>query len=399
MVTVHHRHVTIDGHAVSYREAGAEHDHQVLLLHGAPASSFMFRDLIPLLAKDHHVVAPDYLGFGLSDAPTVAEFEYTFDHLTDSIAGLLAAVGFDHYVVYVQDYGAPVGWRLALRNPDHIAGIITQNGNAYSEGFVAEFWAPLWRYAADPTPANAIPLRASLTETAITWQYLTGVDDPTLVSPDAWMHDLAAVSRPGNDEIQLALYRDYPSNVELYPAVQHYFRTHRPPTLVVWGEGDQIFAPAGARAFLGDLPDAELHLRPGGHFLLESDLDATAGLILAFLGRVWLPLDALPDVVTEYLARSQGGSPGTAKDLLTAGATIEDDGALYAGDAAILDFLEHASTEFTYTSTLVGAMARGDVFTAVNRLDGDFPGGRAVLRYEFALTDDHRAIEGLRIAF
>lgn len=287
MVTVHHRHATIDGHSVAYREAGGENSRQVLLLHGAPASSFMFRDLIPLLAKSYHVIAPDYLGFGLSDTPPVEEFHYTFDHLTDSIASLLSEVGFDDYAVYVQDYGAPVAWRLALRDPTQIAAIITQNGNAYTEGFVPDFWQPLWQYAENPTADNAVPLRASLTEKAITWQYYNGVADTTLVSPDAWMHDLAAVSRPGNDDIQLALYRDYPSNVALYPAVQDYFRTQRPPTLVIWGEGDEIFAPEGARAFLRDLPDAELHLRPGGHFLLESDLEHTSAVIIEFLGRVW----------------------------------------------------------------------------------------------------------------
>lgn len=567
MVTVHHRHATIDGHAVAYREAGGENPHQVLLLHGAPASSFMFRDLIPLLAKSYHVIAPDYLGFGLSDAPSAADFDYTFEHLTDSVAGLLAEVGFDDFTVYTQDYGAPVAWRLALRNPDQIAGIITQNGNAYTEGFVSDFWKPLWQYAENPTAANAGPLRASLTEDAITWQYFNGVSDASLVNPDAWMHDLAAVSRPGNDEIQLALYRDYPSNVSIYPAVQKYFRTHRPPTLVIWGEGDQIFAPAGAQAFLRDLPDAELHLRPGGHFLLESDLEHTSAVIIEFLGRVWddgepsrcagiedgltlrsatatdlpmivrgerhymqtkepaqlgawtaaidrnldlwignlartnimesdgkavgysvwtiagaaavlitvgvlpqyrrqgigrklldvfihdgkragatelkvgallsnnsrslyesagfttvkeedgyafyampgadrimpteepLAVSALPDVVTEYLNRSQGDTPGTAKALLTSTATISDNGTLYYDDRGITNFLEHASTEFDYTSTLVGAKERGNLFTAVNRLDGNFPGGTALLNYTFTLTDDHRAIDELRIEF
>ncbi len=266
---------------------GGENTRQALLLHGAPTSSFMFRDLIPLLAKSYHVIAPDYLGLGLSEAPPVDEFEYAFDHLTDSIDSLLSEAGLDDFIVYAHGYGAPVAWRLALRNPDQIAGIITQNGNAYTEGFVPGFWEPLWQYAQNPTANNAVPLRAGLTERAISWRYYNGVTDATLISPDAWMHDLAAVSRPGNDDIQLALYQDYPSNVALYPAVQDYFRTHRPPTLVIWGEGDEIFAPDGARAFLRDLPDAELHLRPGGHFLLESDLERTSAVIIEFLGRVW----------------------------------------------------------------------------------------------------------------
>ncbi|MCW2810221.1 MAG: alpha/beta hydrolase [Friedmanniella sp.] len=413
MVTVHHRHATIDGRTVAYREAGGENLRQVLLLHGAPASSFMFRELIPLLAKSYHVLAPDYLGFGLSDAPPVDELDYTFDHLTDSIAGLLREVGFDDFTVYAQDYGAPVAWRLALRDPTQIAGLVVQNANAYDEGFVADHWQPLWRYAEDPTPENAAPLRAGLTEQGIRWQYENGVADTTLVSPDAWMHDLATASRPGNHAIQLALYRDYPSNVALYPAVQDYFRTQRPPTLIVWGEGDGIFTTEGAEAFRRDLPDAELHLRPGGHFLLETDLDHTSAVIIEFLARVWdepersgrttaeelVPVSSLPHVVTEYLARSQGDTPGTAKELLTATATITDDGTLYDDDRAITDFLEHASTEFDYTSTLVGARRRGTLYTAVNQLDGNFPGGRAVLQYKFALTDDRRAIDELRIEF
>ncbi len=285
--TVHHRYVTVDGHTVYYREAGVGNPRNVLLLHGAPASSFMFRDLIPLLARRYHVIAPDYLGFGLSDTPPVDEFEYTFDTLTDSIDTLLTQLGFHHYAMYVQDYGAPVGWRLALRNPADIAGMITQNGNAYEEGFVPGFWDPLWAYASKPSPRSELPLRESLTETAIRWQYLHGVSDPTLVSPDAWIHDVADVNRPGNPDIQLALYRDYPTNRTLYPEVHEYFRQHQPPTLVVWGQNDEIFHPDGARAFLADLPHAELHLLDGGHFLLESHLAETSGLILAFLESLW----------------------------------------------------------------------------------------------------------------
>jgi pimeloyl-ACP methyl ester carboxylesterase len=281
MVTVHHRRIDIDGLSIYYREAGVGNTRNVLLLHGAPASSFMFRDLIPLLADKYHVIAPDYPGFGLSSAPSTDEFDYSFDNLARIIGELTEVLDFDHFAMYVQDYGAPIGWRLALNDPSAIAGIITQNGNAYTEGFVTSFWEPLWDYAANPSSATDGPLRHSLTEEAIRWQYLHGVSDETLV----------AAQRPGVPDIHLTLYRDYPTNVDLYPAVHEYFRLNHPPTLVVWGANDEIFAPAGARAFLRDLPDAELHLRDGGHFLLESDLEGTSAIILDFLAALWSPVD------------------------------------------------------------------------------------------------------------
>jgi len=284
MIRTHHREAEINGRTVFYREAGDPSRPALVLLHGAPASSFMFRDLIPLLADRFHVVAPDYLGFGLSDAPPVDEFEYTFDHLTDSVEGLLAQLGIARFAVYVQDYGAPVGWRLMLRHPESITAIISQNGNAYEAGFVDSFWAPLWRYAHDRNAADEAILRGSLTLDRIHWQYTHGVPDPTLVSPDAWLHDVAQVNRPGNPEIQLALYADYPTNRELYPAVHESFRQYRPPLLAVWGRNDEIFAPAGARAFAIDLPDARIELLDGGHFLLESNVDEVAALIGEFLG-------------------------------------------------------------------------------------------------------------------
>ncbi|WP_415972810.1 alpha/beta fold hydrolase [Rhodococcus sp. 077-4] len=283
MVAVHHHTITVDGLDVFYREAGNPSDPTIVLLHGTPSSSFMFRHLIPLLGKSFHVIAPDFIGFGYSAAPSVDDFDYTFDTLTTVTDHLLDQLGLDRYAIYTQDYGAPVGWRLALGHPDRITAIVSQNGNAYEEGFVDSFWAPLWTYAKNRTPENAAPLRNALDLEAVRWQYTHGVSDPTLLSPDAWIHDHALLTRPGNDEIQLKLFSEYPTNVHLYPAVQRYFRDSRPPFLAVWGENDEIFGPDGARAFLRDLPDAEIHLLDGGHFLLESHLDEVASLITTFL--------------------------------------------------------------------------------------------------------------------
>lgn len=283
---VHHRTARVDGHSVFYREAGPREAPTIVLLHGFPSSSHMFRDLIPALADEYHVVAPDHLGFGFSDAPAVEEFGYTFDALTDVTEGLLDQLGLTRDVIYVHDYGAPIGWRLALRDPRRIAAIISQNGNAYTDGFVQSFWAGVWAYADDPGPATEGPVRAALDLEAIRWQYLNGVPDPTLVSPDAWIHDYVQVQREGNDKVQLKLFQDYPTNVDLYPQVQEYFRTSKVPLLAVWGANDEIFGPDGARAFARDLPDAEIHLLNGGHFLLESELDTVTGYIRGFCGRV-----------------------------------------------------------------------------------------------------------------
>jgi pimeloyl-ACP methyl ester carboxylesterase len=286
MMPVSHRYHEIAGHRVFYREAGHPGSPTVVLLHGAPASSHMFRHLIPLLADRYHVIAPDYPGFGHSDSPKVDEFDYTFNALTDVTAALLDHLGVTRYAIYVQDYGAPVGWRLALRNPTAVTAIISQNGNAYEEGFVPSFWQPLWDYASNPNADTETPLRGALTEDAIRWQYTHGVPDPSLVSPDAWMSDLQSLQRPGNAEVQLKLFREYPTNVALYPKVHEYFRSSGVPLLAVWGRNDEIFAPEGATAFARDLPEAEIHLLDGGHFLLESELDAVAGYIRGFLGRV-----------------------------------------------------------------------------------------------------------------
>lgn len=285
MGTVHHRHATIEGRRIFYREAGPADAPVFLLLHGFPTSSHMFRDLIPLLTDRYHVIAPDFLGFGRSDAPPADEFEYTFDALTDLTEGLLTSLGVTRYAIYVQDYGAPVGWRLALRDPAAVTAIVSQNGNGYDDGFVEEFWRPVRAFWQERTPETEAGVRGALTLDAIRWQYLTGVADETLVSPDSWHHDHALVSRPGNDEIQVALFADYATNPPLYPRLHRYLRDSRVPVLAVWGRGDEIFAPDGAKAFARDAHDAEIHLLDGGHFLLESAVDEVAGLIRDFLGR------------------------------------------------------------------------------------------------------------------
>ncbi|MDP7706744.1 MULTISPECIES: alpha/beta fold hydrolase [unclassified Mycobacterium] len=283
MPTVHHRYRTVDGHRLFYREAGDPDQPTVVLLHGFPTSSYMFRNLIPELADRFHVVAPDHLGFGLSDAPAVDEFDYTFDALADLTEGLLHTLGIDRYAMYVQDYGAPIGWRLALRNPSAITAIISQNGNGYDAGFVESFWRTVWAYQEDPNPDNEAAVRQFLTLEATRWQYLTGVPDETLVDPESWHHDFALISRPGNDLVQLKLFRDYATNAPMYPRLHEYFRASGVPLLAVWGRGDEIFGPAGATAFTTDLPHAEVHLLDGGHFLLESAQAEVAELIQTFL--------------------------------------------------------------------------------------------------------------------
>ena len=275
------------GHGGLSRVAGRAEARTVVLLHGFPTSSRMFRHLIPALADRYHVIAPDHLGFGRSDTPSVDEFDYTFDALAEITATLLEQLGVQRYAVYVQDYGAPIGWRLALRRPEAVRAVITQNGNAYDEGFVEEFWAPVRAYQDDPGPDTESGVRGAFELDGIRWQYLHGVAEPELVDPDTWTLDHADTARPGNDRVQLALFRDYATNAPLYPAVHEYFRTSQVPLLAVWGAGDAIFGPDGARAFTRDLPDAEVHLVAGGaHFLLESHLDTVAGYVRGFLGRL-----------------------------------------------------------------------------------------------------------------
>ncbi|MEU7380616.1 MULTISPECIES: alpha/beta hydrolase [unclassified Streptomyces] len=283
---VHHRTATVDGLDVFYREAGDPRAPVVVLLHGFPTSSHMFRHLIPALADRYRVIAPDHIGFGQSAMPSPQDFPYTFDALTETTSGLLQRLGVDRFAMYVHDYGAPIGWRLALQAPDRVTAIITQNGNAYDEGFVKPFWDGLFAYAKAPGPNTEAPVRGALTRDVTRRQYVNGVADPSLVSPDNWVHDQALLDRPGNDEIQLRLFRDYPSNVDLYPRVQRYFRDSQVPLLAVWGANDEIFGPEGATAFGRDLPDAEIHLIESGHFALESHLDTIAGHIRDFLGRV-----------------------------------------------------------------------------------------------------------------
>jgi pimeloyl-ACP methyl ester carboxylesterase len=278
-----HRFTEVRGRRVFYREAGDPAAPAVVLLHGAPASSFMFRDLIPLLASGYHVIAPDYPGFGLSDAPAADEFGYTFDSLTDSVETLLEQLGVTRYAVYVQDYGAPVGWRLILRDPSAVSAVITQNGNAYVEGFVPSFWDPVWAYAASATAETEQPVRDGLSLEAIRWQYTNGEPEPALVSPDAWHHDYAALQRPGNLEAQLTLLRQYPSNLTIYPALHAWLRASAVPVLAIWGRNDAIFSVAGAEAFHTDVPGARIELLDGGHFLLEAHVDEVAALVRDFL--------------------------------------------------------------------------------------------------------------------
>ncbi|TCC26837.1 alpha/beta fold hydrolase [Kribbella speibonae] len=286
MTTVHHRYATVAGQELFYREAGPADAPVVVLLHGFPTSSFMFRHLIPLLADRYHVLAPDHLGFGLSDAPAADEFGYTFDALANLTAGLLEQVGVNRFAMYVQDYGAPVGWRLALDRPDAVTAVISQNGNGYEIGLAEEFWRPVRAYWDRRTPdAEAAP-RQAMTLEAIRWQYLHGVSDQSLVSPDTWYHDFAMISRPGNDRVQLDLLADYASNIAVYPRLHAYLRDTRVPVLAVWGRNDQIFCPEGALAFADDAPHAEISLLDGGHFLLESHLDTVANTVREFLDRI-----------------------------------------------------------------------------------------------------------------
>jgi pimeloyl-ACP methyl ester carboxylesterase len=280
----HHRSVAIDGVDVFYREAGPRDAPVLVLLHGFPSSSYMFRDLIPALADRYHVIAPDYPGFGQSGTPDRAAFPYSFAHFAEIVDDLLASLGAQHYALYVQDYGAPVGFRLALRHPERVTALIVQNGNAYAEGLQA-FWNPIKAYWADGSPAHREAMRAALTPAATKGQYVDGVADPTRVAPDAWTHDQALLDRPGTDEVMLDLFYDYRTNVALYPQFQALFRARRPPTLIVWGKNDVIFPADGARAYLRDLPDAELHLLDTGHFALEDQGEAIAALIRDFLAR------------------------------------------------------------------------------------------------------------------
>ena len=276
-----HRFLEVDGLKIFYREAGAATSPALLLLHGFPTSSHMFRKLIPALADDHHVVAPDLPGFGFSESPDRAQFRYTFAHLADVIDRFTAEARLARYAIYVFDYGAPVGFRLATSHPEQITAIISQNGNAYEEG-LSEGWNPIQRYWKEPTPENRAALRSFLTPEATKWQYVYGVQDESLVAPESYMVDSALLARPGNDEIQLDLFLDYASNVALYPKFQEYFRTRRPPLLAVWGKNDPFFVPSGAEAFKRDIPGAVVRFFETGHFALETHAGEIAAMIRDF---------------------------------------------------------------------------------------------------------------------
>ena len=282
--TTHYRTAKVDGVEVFYREAGPADGPVVLLLHGFPTSSHMFRNLIPVLADRYHVIAPDYPGYGQSAMPSHTQFSYTFAHYATLVDGLMGQLGASRYAMYLMDYGAPVGFRLALKHPERVSALIIQNGNAYDEGLLA-FWDPIKAYWAENTPARRATLTVLMQPATTTFQYTDGVRDLSRIDPDNWLHDQALLDRPGNLDIQLDLFRDYGTNVALYPDFQAFFRAHRPPTLIVWGANDKIFPAEGAHPFKRDLPDAELHLLDTGHFALKDKLDVMAPLIHDFLDR------------------------------------------------------------------------------------------------------------------
>jgi len=283
MTDIAYRTADVDGLSVFYREAGAPDAPTLLLLHGFPSSSHMFRELIPLLAGEFHLVAPDLPSFGKSDMPDPDKFDYTFDHLADVIDRFTEVLGLDRFAIYVFDYGAPVGFRIAARHPDRITAIITQNGNAYTDG-LSDGWAPVQAYWKDPSPANREAVRSMVQPETTIWQYTHGVPDVTMVSPDGYGLDNFYLARPGADEIQLDLLLNYASNIEQYPAWQQYFRTSQPPLLAVWGSNDPFFTPPGAEAFKRDIPGADIRFMPTGHFALETHVDEIASAIIDFLG-------------------------------------------------------------------------------------------------------------------
>ena len=275
---------TVDGNSIFYREAGPKTAPTILLLHGFPTSSHMFRNLIPALADRYHVVAPDLPGFGFTHTPSRDQFRYTFEGLANVIGKFTEAIGLDRFAIYIFDYGAPVGLRLALAHPERITAIISQNGNAYVEG-LSQGWNPIQKYWAEPTVENRAALREFLKPESTKGQYLYGVADETLVAPETYELDSALMARSGNDEIQLDLFLDYASNVALYPRFQEYFRRKQPPLLAVWGKNDPFFIPPGADAFKKDIPAAEVHFFETGHFALETHHHEIAQAIREFLGR------------------------------------------------------------------------------------------------------------------
>ncbi len=309
--TVYHKTIEIDGLDIFYREAGPKDAPTVLLLHGFPTSSHMFRNLIPALADRYHVIAPDYPGYGNSSMPTVDEFDYTFDNLADIVEKLTVKLGLENYSLYLMDYGAPVGFRLAVKHPHRVDSLIIQNGNAYVEGIDNNFWEPIKEYWKDrgainkgldndwwknvkaaykkPNMSNEEALRFLVTLGATQWQYTNGVRNQETISPDNWHVTQRLLDRPGNAEIQLQLFYDYGTNPPLYSSWQAYFRQHQPPTLIVWGKNDEIFPAAGAHPYKRDLKNVEFHLLDTGHFALEEDGDVIANHIRGFLERHTMP--------------------------------------------------------------------------------------------------------------
>ena len=282
MSAIKYQTADVDGFKVFYREAGAVDAPKLLLLHGFPSAGHMFRDLIPLLSDRFHIIAPDLPGFGQSDMPARDVFTYTFDKIADVIDRFTEVVGFDRYAVYVFDYGAPTGFRLAVRHPERITAIISQNGNAYEEG-LSQGWDPIRAYWRDPSQANRDALRAFLAPETTHWQYTHGVADASVVSPDGQNLDNYYLARAGAHEVQLDLFGDYKSNVALYPSFQEYFRSHKPPFLAVWGKNDPFFLPPGAEAFKRDNPKATVTFLDTGHFALETHASEIAEAIKSFI--------------------------------------------------------------------------------------------------------------------
>jgi pimeloyl-ACP methyl ester carboxylesterase len=281
---VHYQYATVDGHRIFYREAGPRTAPTILLLHGFPTSSHMFRNLIPALAGKYHVVAPDLPGFGFTELPAGKKGRFTFEQIASVIGKFTETIGLDRYAIYVFDYGAPTGFRLALAHPERVTAIISQNGNAYEEG-LSEGWNPIQKYWQEPNEKNRAALRDFLSPESVKWQYTHGASDEKLIAPESYTLDSALLARPGNDEIQLDLFLDYASNVALYPKFQEYFRAKRPPLLAVWGKNDPFFTPPGAEGYKRDNPDAEVHFLDTGHFAIETHHGEIADRILDFLGR------------------------------------------------------------------------------------------------------------------
>lgn len=281
MSSIRYRHADVDGLNIFYRESGSPGKPKLLLLHGFPSSGHMFRDLIPLLSEDFHIVAPDLPGFGQSDMPSREQFNYTFDHIANVIDRFTEILGFDRFAIYVFDYGAPTGFRIAVKHPERITAIISQNGNAYEEG-LSDGWNPIRAYWENPSHANREALRGFLAPEATRWQYTHGVPDESLISPDGIALDNYYLARKGSDDVQLDLFLDYSSNVALYPTFQTYFRTHRPRLLAVWGKHDPFFLPPGAEAFKRDIPQAQIQFFDTGHFALETHAKEIAQAIRQF---------------------------------------------------------------------------------------------------------------------